>query len=128
MKAAFVALVLLALCACAASTRHAITLPSGEDVLVLSESDQSFVNVSHVKKHIFAVDYISAYDMDDIPALRKEASEVFDYYRERIDKGGFTTVGLAPMARVAGSPGPRDLYGRPIVFERGADGQWMMQP
>jgi hypothetical protein len=110
-------------CTARLSTRHPIQLQSGESVMIMRQHEDSFTNVSGVKKHMFEVEYISAYGMDDISSLRKEADEIFLYYEPQIDKGDYTDVSLAPEARAAGS-----TEARPILFQRNANGQWMMMP
>jgi len=116
----------IALCGCTAriSTRHAIQLPSGESVMIDRQHEDSFTNVSGVKKHIFEVEYISAYGMDDIASLRKEAMEIFAYYEPQIDKGDYTDVSFAPEAKTPNN----SVEARPILFQHDANGQWMMMP
>lgn len=101
---------------------HDLALPSGEHVTILDAHPDSFTDVSGVKRHIFYISYHTAHDIDDVPALRKEARRVWAAYKPQIVGIDYNACVVTPMRQTASG----DEAGRPFYVTRSADGTWAL--
>lgn len=123
MRFVLISLILALLCACSVGPNYQVhTLPNGKQLKVINISKVQMATPNGVVSYL-RLDYQTDLKISDIDALKKEADQIWPYFKNDVEQAGLSEAiiraNTAPTGTII-----QESSSHALDYKKGPDGKW----